>query len=49
MEIEIESKYEKIYEEICNLGSGNGGTVYKCKSKIDNQFYAIKKSTAKFK
>ncbi|XP_053550945.1 eukaryotic translation initiation factor 2-alpha kinase 1 isoform X2 [Bombina bombina] len=37
------SRYLSEFEEICQLGKGGYGRVYKVRNKLDGQFYAIKK------
>jgi serine/threonine protein kinase len=39
-----ETKFEKEFEIIKTLDTGAFGIVYKCRSKIDNKIYAVKKS-----
>ncbi|XP_041452735.1 wee1-like protein kinase 1-A isoform X1 [Lytechinus variegatus] len=38
------SRYEAEFVEVCKVGSGEFGSVYKCINKLDGCFYAIKKS-----
>jgi len=38
-----QNNFETKYQKIKTLGKGQFGTVYKVKSKIDNQIYAAKK------
>jgi serine/threonine protein kinase len=39
-----ETKFEKEFEVIKTLDTGAFGIVYKCRSKLDNKIYAVKKS-----
>lgn len=38
------SYFDQIYEPVAKLGEGSFGEVYKCKSKEDGLFYAVKKT-----
>ena len=39
----VSSRYEEEFEEICELGKGAFGKVFKARNKIDRQDYAVKK------
>lgn len=38
------SRYHKEFHEMCLIGSGEFGSVYKCINRLDGLAYAIKKS-----
>lgn len=44
----ITSRYETEFEEIEALGSGNFGSVMKCRNRLDKEFYAVKQVHFKF-
>ncbi|XP_042363997.1 eukaryotic translation initiation factor 2-alpha kinase 1 isoform X2 [Plectropomus leopardus] len=37
------SRYLSEFEEVCRLGKGSYGNVFKVRNKLDSQFYAVKK------
>ncbi|CAD5217744.1 unnamed protein product [Bursaphelenchus xylophilus] len=39
----VSSRYRQDFEEIADIGSGGFGRVYKVKSRLDGNFYAVKK------
>lgn len=45
----ILSKYNREFEELSKLGEGGFGKVYLVKNKLDNELYAIKKISYKYK
>lgn len=40
------SRYNEEFHEVCKLGDGEFGSVYKCIHRLDGCTYAIKKSKA---
>ena len=38
------SRYKEEFHEVCVVGSGSFGTVYKCINRLDGCVYALKKS-----
>lgn len=38
------SRYNKEFHEVCLIGSGQFGSVYKCINRLDGLAYAVKKS-----
>lgn len=38
------SRYREEFHEVCVVGSGTFGTVYKCINRLDGCVYALKKS-----
>lgn len=38
------SRYREEFHEVCVVGSGSFGTVYKCINRLDGCVYALKKS-----
>ena len=38
------SRYREEFHEVCEVGSGSFGTVYKCINRLDGCVYALKRS-----